>query len=117
MFQFDSVAGGLTVRMAGAGLTGALLSAFGADLWSGFGTALEGGDLSVLPAAGSNFATLGDIGLALAFSLSGRAATVVVNHDTQPPPPGVPEPASAALALRGLAAAARMRRGRVRLSA
>lgn len=117
LFQFDSVAGGLTVRLDGAGLSGALLSAFGADLWTGFGTALEGGDLSVLSADGSNFATSGDLGLALAFSLSGREATVVVNYDTQPLPPGVPEPASAALALLGLAAAARMRRGRVRLCA
>ena len=87
LFMYDSSAGGLTVKLTGEAVSGATLSLFGADLWTGFGTALEGGDLSVLSADGSNFQTIGDLGLALAFSLSGTSSTVVINYDTQPLPP------------------------------
>ncbi len=113
LFMFDTAAGGLTVKLTGEAVSGAALTLFGADLWTGFGTALEGGDLSVLSADGSNFETVGDLGLALAFSLSGTSATVVINYDTQPLPPdtnGVPEPDSLALVGLGLAAALYRRR-------
>ncbi len=83
LFMYDTTAGGLTVRLTGESVSGSTLSLFGAGLWTGFGTALEGGDLSVLSADGSNFVTTGDLGLALAFALSGTSATVVVNYDTQ----------------------------------
>lgn len=98
LFQYDSNVGGLTVKLTGEAASGATLSLFGAGLWSGWGTALEGGDLSVLSADGSNFATSGDLGLALAFTLSGNSATVTINYDTQPlPPNAVPEPSSIAM--------------------
>lgn len=105
LFQFDTDAGGLTVRMTGEAGSGATLSLFGAGLWAGWGTALEGGDLSVLSTDGSNFETVGDLGLAFAFTLTGTSATVIVNYDTQPEPPvigGVPEPSTFILAGMGL---------------
>lgn len=105
LFQYDTALGGLTVRMTAEAGAGSVLSLFGAGLWTGWGTSLEGGDLTVLSADGSNFETAGDLGLAFAFTLSGSSATVVVNYDTQPLPPiTVPEPGS--LALAGLAVAA-----------
>ncbi len=88
LFMFDSQVGGLTVRMTGNAIEGAVLTLFGAGLWTGFGTAIEAGDLSLLSSDGSNFQPLGDLGLALAFSLSGSSARVVINYDTQPTPPG-----------------------------
>jgi len=87
LFMFDSVAGGLSVRLNAKAVANSRLTLFGAGLWTGFGSALERGDLSVLSSDGSNFQTLGDLGLALAFSLNGASATVVVNYDTQPEPP------------------------------
>jgi hypothetical protein len=99
LFQFDSAAGGLTVRMSGEAGPGSALSLFGAGLWTAWGTALESGDLSVLSSDGSNFATLGDLGIALGFSLTGQTATVSINYDTQPQPPAptaVPEPSTLA---------------------
>ncbi len=82
---------------------------FGSGKFTGFGSALEAGDLSVLSADGSNFVPgPGDLGLALAFALDGETASVVVDYTTQPRPPSVvPEPGSVALvglALLGLAA-------------
>lgn len=99
LFQYDSGAGGLTVRLTGEAGAGSALSLFGSGTWPSFGGDLEAGDLSVLSANGSNFVTSGDLGLALAFSLSGRSATLVVNYDTQAQPPNaaVPEPASIAI--------------------
>jgi hypothetical protein len=110
LFQYDSAAGGLTVRMTAETAGGAALSRFGSGLWTGFGTALEGGDLDVLSSDGSNFVTLGDLGLAMSFALSGNTATVVINYDTQPLPPGVPEPSGLALvALAALLAGRQLR--------
>ena len=97
LFMFDTGVGGLSVKMTGEGVFGSGLSLFGAGIWTAWGTALEGGDLSVLSADGSNFAPIGDLGLALAFSLTGSSAELIVNYDTQPDPPpisGVPVPAA-----------------------
>lgn len=117
LFMFDSAARGLSVKMHGEAVLNSTLTLFGAGIWTGWGTALEGGDLSVLSADGSNFATIGDLGLALAFSLTGRDATVIINYDTQPDPPivgnPIPEPTTVALlgiGLVGLAGAEVRRR-------
>ncbi len=87
LFMFDTAAGGLSVKLTGEGITGANLSLFGAGIWTAWGTALEFGDLAVLSSNGANFSTEGDLGLALAFTLTGTSAEVVVNYDTQPMPP------------------------------
>ncbi len=80
LFQADS-ATGFTVRLAGEGLSDASLSLFGAGRWPHIQLALdEDGDLSVLSPDGSNFVTAGDLGLALAFSLTGTLAPVVVEY-------------------------------------
>lgn len=98
LFMFDSSAGGLSVKLTGSAISGATLDLFGAGIWTGWGTSLESGDLSVLSSDGSNFATLGDLGLALGFSLTGNSATLIINYDTQPnPPTTVPEPTTVAL--------------------
>jgi hypothetical protein len=88
LFQLDTSTSSFFVKLTGEGLSGASLSLFGAGIWTAWGTALEGGDLSVLSSDGSNFATSGDLGLALAFELSGTSASVVVDYQTT----AVPEP-------------------------
>ncbi len=114
LFQYDTGAGGTTVRLSGEAVSGAALSMFGSGFWTGFGIALESGDLGVLSADGSNFvAGPGDLGLALAFTLTGTEATVVVDYTTQPLPPGqVPEPTTLALMALGLTVFAVRRKGR-----
>jgi hypothetical protein len=114
LFQYDTVGGGITVRLSGVATSGAALTAFGSGLWTGFGTDLESGDLSVLSADGSNFVSgPGDLGLALAFALSGNSASIIVDYTTQPLPPGVvSEPSGIALA--GLALLALVGRSRRR---
>lgn len=102
LFQYDSAAGGLTVRLTGEAGPGSSLVLFGAGIWTDWGTALESGDLSVLSSDGSNFSTAGDLGLALGFTLSGSTATLIINYDTQPAPPPIPEPGTWALMLGGL---------------
>ena len=111
LFMFDSVAGGLTVRMTGEANAGATLSLFGAGIWQAWGIALEAGDLSILSSNGANFVTNGDLGLAFAFTLTGSSAEVVVNYDTQPMPP-IPVPAAAWLILSGVLAFSPFRRAR-----
>lgn len=116
LFQYDTVGGGITVRLSGVATSGAALVAFGSGIWTGFGTDLESGDLSVLSADGSNFVGgPGDLGLALAFSLSGESASIIVDYTTQPLPPGVvSEPSDLALAGLALLALTAQRRSRRR---
>lgn len=104
LFQYDTDAGGLTVRLSGEAGPGSSLALFGAGIWTAWGTALESGDTSVLSPDGSNFAAVGDLGLALGFTLSGSTATLIINYDTQAAPPPIPEPGTWALMLGGLAA-------------
>jgi YD repeat-containing protein len=87
LFQYDSGARNFTVRLTGASGPGASLNLFGAGRWTGFGAAIEAGNLAVLSADGSNFVTSGDLGLALGFSLNGTSASLVINYDNQPTPP------------------------------
>lgn len=95
LFQFDSAVSDFFVRQNTAGLASATELAFGAGTYTGFGAALEDGDLSVLSADGGNFATSGDLGLAHAYALAGGTALVTVDYLRTA---AIPEP-SAALAL------------------
>jgi hypothetical protein len=112
LYQYDTIGGGITVRLSGIATSSAGLIAFGSGIWTGFGTDLEAGNLGVLSADGSNFeAGPGDLGLALAFSLSGESATVVIDYTTQPVPPNrAPEPSGMALAGLALLALTAQRR-------
>lgn len=91
LFMYDSQAGGLSVRLDGEAVANAELTLFGAGLWTHWGRSLERGDLSVLSDDGRNFVRVGDLGLALAFELSGSEAVVVINYDTQARPPYDPK--------------------------
>lgn len=108
LFQYnDQDNQGTFVRLAPGASTNAELTLFGSDRWTGFGNALEAGDLSVLSADGSNFETTGDLGLALAWELSGTSASVSVTYNTQG---AIPEPTT--LALAGLTGLGLLRRRR-----
>ncbi|MBD2168526.1 putative Ig domain-containing protein [Calothrix membranacea FACHB-236] len=87
LFMYDTAAGGLSVRMTTETGPGSKLISFGSGTWTGFGQALEQGNLSVLSANGSNFVKTGDIGNAFAFELTGSSASLVINYDTDPQPP------------------------------
>jgi hypothetical protein len=83
LLQAGTPAGGLTVFLRGVSGPGSALSRFGSGLYPAFGSALESADLTVLSTDGSNFVPgPGDMGLALAFSLSGESATLVVDYET-----------------------------------
>lgn len=112
LFQYDTVGGGITVRLSGVATAGAALVLFGSGIWTDYGDTLESGDLSVLSADGSNFVVgPGDLGLTLAFALGGESATVVVDYTTQPLPPSVvSEPEGIALMGLALLALAAQRR-------
>lgn len=89
---------GLSVLIDATTVGDASLTLFGSDLWTGFGTALEGGDLSVLSSDGSNFNKgPGDLGLVLAFSLFGTEAEVTVNYFTEAEIPDLPSSATVPL--------------------
>ena len=116
MYDSTAVSGGapgLTVFVDAEVTGGAVLSLFGSGIWTGFGDELEVGDLSSLSADGSSFVTgPADLGVALAFALSGDSATVVVDYYTTadlPPGVGVPEPATLLLAALGMLGLARRR--------
>jgi RHS repeat-associated protein len=93
LFMYDTAEGGLSNRITFEEGIGTNLTLFGSGIWTGFGTKLENGNLSVLSNNGSNFAKSGDLGLALAFELSGTEASIVINYDTvlQPPEKGLEE--------------------------
>lgn len=82
LLQANFIPGGIVVGLLGEGISNAQLSLYGSGTWTGFGTALENADLSVLSSDGSNFVTgPGDLGLALGFDLSGTGgASLVVNY-------------------------------------
>jgi hypothetical protein len=80
-----------TVQLSGQAGEGATLERFGSGIWTGWGTILEGGNFeSALSTNGYNFATQGDLGLALGFRLSGTEASLIINYDSQPLPPEPP---------------------------
>ncbi|MBE9213126.1 DUF4114 domain-containing protein [Plectonema cf. radiosum LEGE 06105] len=79
LFMYDTAAGGLSVRMTTETGPGSKLISFGSGTWTGFGQALEQGNLSVLSSNGSNFVKTGDIGNAFAFELTGSSASLVIN--------------------------------------
>ena len=108
LFQFDSATSDFFVKLTAHDLTNAALTSFASGVWTGFGTSLEAGDLSVLAPDGSKFATSGDLGRALAFNLTGSVASVTVDYQSVPQ---VPEPATCAvLALAAVALNRRRRR-------
>jgi len=112
LYMYDSLAvgggsPGLTVIMAAPTVSGgAALTSFASGIWTGFGEAIELADLSAFSADGSTFVTgPADLGIALAFSLTGTEASVTVTYDTSltvPPEAGVPEPATLMLIAAGL---------------
>lgn len=112
LYVYDSLAvrggsPGLTVIMAAPTVSGgAALTSFASGIWTGFGEAVELADLSAFSADGSAFVTgPADLGIALAFSLTGTEASVSVTYDTSltvPPEAGVPEPATLMLIAAGL---------------
>jgi hypothetical protein len=109
LFQFEDAAANFYAKVTAHDLANATLASFGSGTWTGFGTALEAGDLSVLAADGSKFVTTGDLGRAMAFNLSGTTATVRIDYETVPQ---VPEPTC--LVLAGVAAAGPLARRRRR---
>jgi hypothetical protein len=109
LFQFDSATSDFFVKLTAHDATNAALTSFASGVWTGFGTSLEAGDLSVLAPDGSKFATTGDLGRALAFNLSGTTAGVTVDYQSVAE---VPEPATCATVT--LAAIAFNRRRRAR---
>lgn len=107
LFQFDDPSQAFFVRLNQESASNAALALFGCGDWTGFGTALEAANLSVLSADGSNFDTSGDIGLALQWNLgAGPTATVTVDYATTNI---IPEPTS--LAVIGLVLLGVRRRG------
>jgi len=99
LFQYDTITSDFYVQVNESAVpTNATLATFGAGIWTGWGTSLEAADLSVLSADGSNFATLGDLGLALQWDLGDAASSLItVDYGVTT---DVPEPATgAAIAL------------------
>ena len=96
LYQNGGSIGNLTTVVLQPGkTTNADLSLFGSGVFSGFGGSLEAGDVSVLSNDGSNFVFgPGDLGLALAWSLSGTNASLTVSYGSAA---AVPEPASLSL--------------------
>lgn len=95
LFQFDEAGSEFFVRVNEVDRSNAQLSLFGSGRWTGFGTALEAGDLSVLSSDGSNFVTSGDIGNALLWDLgSDFTSSITVDYLTVAE---IPEPTTLAL--------------------
>lgn len=103
--QTQTATGGLNVRLTGAPLSGAALTAFGSGVFSGFGSAIAASNLTVLSNDGSNFVHgPADLGLALDFTLADgvSSATLVVDYSVAPAVAGAvgaPTMSVAALAL------------------
>ena len=109
LFQFDSASSDFFVKLTAHDLSNAALTSFGSGAWTGFGTAIEAGDLSVLAPDGSKFTTTGDLGRAMAFNLTGTSASVRIDYQSVPE---VPEPTAITIAAMTMTAAALRRRRR-----
>jgi len=81
LFQSDDATSNFFVRLRTHETGNAQVSAFGSGVFTGFGDAIQAGNLAGLSANGSNFVSgPADLALAIAYDLGGVAASVTVDY-------------------------------------